>query len=665
MKKRKKVVRNLKETLGNDIHERNVLERDKIEKQEKNLEDSIMYGEEEKNFWGNIQKMREEEKKIHTEDVKKALNVYKKYKEGKSNLEKRVIANEDWWKLNHWGNFDNKNTNSNSAKTTSAWLFNSINNKHADFMDNFPSPNILAKESSDEETAKVLSSIIPVILNTCNFEQVYSDNCTEKLKNGPAIYGVYFNPRKNNGLGDIDIRLIDILNFFWEPGIQNIQDSKNIFVLSIVDNDTLKAQYPGLKEKLHSGNSIDKSEYNYDDNIDTSDKTVVYDWYYKIFNGQKDVLHYVKFVGDTVLYASENDENYKDIGYYAHGLYPFVIDVLFPEKGTPTGFGYIDIMKSPQEYIDKMNQAILHNAQWACRPRHFVRDSADINENEFADLSKDFIHVSGSASDLSQVVRGIDTIQLNGNYLNVLQMKIDELKETSGNRDFSQGTTTAGVTAASAIAALQEAGSKTSRDMIKASYRAFTQICNMIIELIRQFYDNPRVFRITGEDGKTQYTEFNNSAMQETETEYEFGIEIKGRIPHFDILVKAQKSSPYAREAQNELAIQLFQLGFFNPQISEQVLPCLEMMEFDGKEKVKDNILKNASMYQQMQQMQSTMAQMAEVIANTTGDTRLVEAIQSQSLQEPIESNRRIVEEKEPTVIEKAKDIANNAAAVK
>lgn len=607
-------------------------------------------------------------KAIGVEEIRKAIETFKKYKKGKENLDKRVIQNEDWWKLNHWRNFKTSVGNADEPKPVSAWLFNSINNKHADFMDNFPLANVLPREQSDEKTAKVLGTILPVILENCNFEKVYSDNATEKLKNGPAIYGVYFNPKKLNGLGDIDIRLIDVLNFFWEPGIQDIQDSRNIFLVSLMDNDVLKAMYPELEDKLKGGNSIDKNTYNYDDTIDTTDKSLVYDWYYKKNYGQGEILHYVKFVDDIVLYASENEEAYKESGYYEHGLYPFVVDVLFEEKGTPTGFGYIDIMKSPQEYIDKLNQSILENAQWGSKPRYFIKDNSAINEEEFANKDNSFIHVAGQTNEDN--IRPIDVMPFNGNYLAVLQHKIDELKETSGNRDFSQGSTTAGVTAASAIAALQEAGSKTSRDMIKASYRAFTKICTMIIELIRQFYDEPRIFRILGDSGN-EYVEFDNSGLKAPATVTEFGIEIQGRKPVFDIKVKAQKSSPYAREAQNELALQFFNLGFFNPELSDQVLACIEMMDFEGKEKVREQVSKNKTMYEQLQQMQATMRQMAELIANSTGDTRILDLLengdmgQNMNLGANTNAQTSLANNKSESLVDRAKDKTRQMSEVK
>lgn len=336
----------------------------------------------------------------------------------------------------------------------------------------------------------------------------------------------------------------------------------------------------------------------------------------------------MKYVEDILLYASENDPEYSERGYYDDGEYPVVFDVLFEEKGTPAGFGYIDIMKDPQMYIDKLDSSILKNAVLLSRPRYFVKDSANVNEKEFSDYSKDFVHVAGSLEDTG--IRKIEVEQIPANYMQVKTDKVEELKETSGNRDFSQGSTTSGVTAASAIAALQEAGSKTSRDMIKGAYRAYTKICNKIIERIRQFYDEPRSFRIIGPNNQEMFIQFDNSSLREQGAGVEFGLEIKGRLPVFDIKVRPQKSSPFSKIAQNELAKELYGLGVFNPEFADQAYACLEMMDFEGKDAVLKKVQQNGLMAQKIAQMQQSMMMMANLITQTTGDARIADAIASQ-----------------------------------
>lgn len=570
--------------------------------------------------------------KIDRETIKKAEATLQEYMRCKKSLDSRIVSNEQWWKMRHWEEMRTKSANKNDPQPSSAWLFNSIINKHADFMDNYPEANILPREESDKDTAQMLSSVIPCILEQNKFEDVYNKESYYKLKMGLGIYGVFWNSSKQNGLGDIDIKKIDVLKIFWESGIDDIQDSKNIFVLELMDNDTLKSLYPQMADKTSDGTLLEAAKYIHDDQVDTTDKSIVVDWYYKkvvkASDGElpiiKTVLHYCKFCNGEVLYASENDETMQD-GWYKHGKYPFVVDEMFPVEGSLSAFGYIDIMKDCQMYIDKMDQAIIKNAYLSSKPRYLSKISGGINEEEFTDLSKDIIHYQGDPDS----IKPVETPQIPSSALQVRQNKVDELKETSGNRDFSQGSTTSGVTAASAIAALQEAGSKLSRDMIKTSYNCFSEVVYLVIELIRQFYDVRRTFRITNKLNQEEFVSIDNSNLN-PQSSNEFGMVLNGRVPYFDVTVKAQKASPFSKISQNELAKELYGMGFFNPELADQALACLDMMMFDGREEIMRKIENNGTLFQRLQQAQATMAQMASVIAQSTGDTRLLDALGQQ-----------------------------------
>ena len=541
--------------------------------------------------------------RIGVEQIREANNTLQKYKQGKANLEQRIIDNEQWYKLRHWECMRDKKQ---QVQPTSAWLFNSLANKHADAMDNFPSPNILPREEGDKAEAEMLSSIIPVILEQNDFEETYDNVQDYRLKSGTGVYGIFWDNEKMNGLGDISILKADLINLFWEPGITDIQRSRHLFHVELADNDLLEQEYPQLRGKL-SSSSIDLSKYVYDDTVDTSTKSAVVDWYYKKRQNGRNVLHYCKYVNDVVLFATENDPEMAERGWYDHGQYPFVFDPLFSMEGTPCGFGYIDVGKDTQAYIDRANQAIMQNMLANAKPRHFIRSDGSVNEAEYADITKDFIHVDGSLGQDS--ILPVQGKPLNNVYIEVLHDKIDELKETTGNRDISTGGTTSGVTAASAIAAMQEAGSKLSRDNNKASYRAFRKVVLMVIELIRQFYDLPRCFRIMGENGTARFVEYSNTNLQPQMQGIEMGVDMGYRLPLFDVEITAQKASPYSKMSQNELALQFFGAGFFNPQMSDQALACLEMMDFDRKQGIMQRIAQNGMMYKAaMMMMQQQMA---------------------------------------------------------
>lgn len=550
--------------------------------------------------------------------IAKAVDTLTKYKDGKRKLEDRIVEEEQWWKLRHWDVVRN-GAKADKAEPTSAWMFNSIANKHADLMDNYPEPNILPRERSDEESAKVLSSILPVIYERNNYEETYSDAGWYKLKHGVVAKGVFWNTELEEGLGDVDTQFIDMLNIFWEPGITDLQSSRNLFIVSLRDNDLLEKEYPQLKNKV-GGKVIDVKEYVYDDAVDITNKSVVVDWYYKKRNSAgKVVLHFCKFVGDEVLFASENDPEYAENGFYNHGMYPVEFDVLFPEEGTPVGFGYIAIMKSPQLYIDKLQQVILETAIDATNPRYFAKKNVGINVDEYQDKTKKIVWVEGDINE--ERLKLIDVPNVSGNVLNVLQMKIDELKETSSNRDVSQGSSSGGVTAAAAIAALQEAGNKMSRDIISTSYRSYRRECYLVIELLRQFYDETRSFRITGETGKYEFVDFNNKMMQgqpippayegqESEPDYVEAF----RKPIYDVVVKPQKRSPYSKMAQNELAKEMYNLGFFNPQLAEQSMTALELMDFDGIEGVKEKVQQGQTLQNMVMQLSREVMALREMV---------------------------------------------------
>ena len=578
---------------------------------------------------------------IGKKEIQQAIQTLKDYKDGKANLETRIVEEERWWKLRHWDIIRGQKSaemigEEARPEPTSAWLFNSLTNKHADIMDNYPEPNVLPREQQDEEDAQKLSSILPVVFERNEYEQTYSQAAWYKLKHGVSAKGVFWNQSLEDGLGDVDIRFMDILNIFWEPGITDLQSSRNLFVVDLRDNDLLEQEYPQLRGKL-GGQIIDVKQYVHDDNVDVSNKSVVVDWYYKKSVGTgKNVLHYVKFVGNEVLFASENDPQYAERGFYDHGKYPIEFDVLFPEEGTPVGFGYIAVMKSPQLYIDKLNQVILENSMMSAKVRFLAKKGSGINEQEFLDWTKPLVFYEGDPNNIIPIT----VPQVGSNVINVLQMKIDELKETSSNRDVSQGSSSGGVTAAAAIAALQEAGNKTSRDMIASSYRSYTQECYLAIELIRQFYDEVRSFRITGDTGRFEYIQFSNANIQGQPIgpaypgqEMEPGYTLSMRRPVFDVVIKPQKRSPYSKMAQNELAKELYQMGFFNPQLAEQSLTALDLMDFDGEEKVKDKVQQGQTLLNQMAQMQMQMQQMAALLYQRTGIDAL--GVTQQNMEQP------------------------------
>ena len=562
---------------------------------------------------------------IGSEQLKKFTEVLEKYKSGKALTEQRIIASENWWKLRN-STEEQKDTDivSKGFASKSGWLHNVIVSKHSDATEAFPEPNILPREETDRNEARMLSAIIPCVLEQNKFEETYDDAMWRKMKSGTAVYKVVWDKHKLHGLGDISVECVNILNIFTEPGITDIQKSRYLFHTELWDKDMLEEKYPEQLKGGIKGNAFFTTKFLYDDHVDTENKVTVIEVYYHKYVNGKETLQYCKYVNDVVLYATENDMQPQVdelgqmkppmaiAGLYDHGKYPYVFDALFPIEGSPYGYGYVDICKNPQTEIDMLKTAMVKNARVGAIPRYMSSQDSGINEDEFLDLSKPIVHVPNVRDD---AIRAIDHKSLDGAYLNVMMQTIQELRETSGNTETSTGNVSGGVTSASGIAALQEASGKGSKDSTRSAYRAYSEIVELCIELIRQFYNLPRKFRILGQYGAEQYVTYTNRGIQPQHQGMDFGQDMGMRLPLFDVKVSAQKKNTYTKVSQNELALQFFQLGFFNPQQVDQSLLCLEIMDFDGKDGIMQKIAQMGTMYDKLMQYMQLSMMLAQVAA--------------------------------------------------
>ena len=552
---------------------------------------------------------------IGSEQLKHFTDILQKYKAGKTRTEQRIVAAENWWKLRN--TIEEEKTSNigtdGSFTSRSGWLHNVIVSKHADAIEAYPEPNILPREVGDRGEAQKLSAIIPCVLEQNNFEETYDDVMWQKTKTGTGVYKVVWDKNKLNGLGDISIERANLLNLYWEPGITDIQKSRYFFHTELYDKDLLEQRYPEQLKGGLKGETFISTKFLYDDHVDTENKITVIEVYYHKYIEGKNTLQYCKYVNNTVLYATENDTQpivdelsgmvkppMAITGLYDHGKYPYVFDALFPIEGSPCGYGYVDICQNPQTEIDLLKTSFVKNAMVGAIPRYFTRSTGGINEEQFLDLTNPLVSVEGNLDEA--YLRPIEHMSLDGNYINVLDRAIQELRETSGNTETSTGNISSGVTAASAIAALQEASGKGSRDSTQGSYRAYSVIVEICIELIRQFYNMPRTFRILGEYGAEQYISYTNAGIQPQYQGNDFGQDMGFRLPVFDIKISAQKKNVYTKVSQNELALQFFQYGFFNPQMTDQALMCLDMMEFDGKDGIMQKVSRNGTIFDKLMQ---------------------------------------------------------------
>ncbi|MCQ4950252.1 hypothetical protein [Bittarella massiliensis (ex Durand et al. 2017)] len=486
------------------------------------------------------------------QEMRRAL---RRYRDGLEGFHREVLVNEDYFCGNHWKYIKRGQLSGREPKTP--FLLNAIWNKHADAMDNYPVPLFLPRRPEDREGAELLGQVVPVLLDKLGFEGVYSDLWWYKLKQGTGCYGVFWDPERE----EIQVKNIELMRLYFAPGAASIQDSPYLFCLSLLPREEAQRRYGG--EWPQSALTC-RDYFAGKGQRELEGKVVLVDCYYKRpLPGGKTAVQLAKFSGERLLYCSEDEPAYRGRGLYDHGQYPFVLDPFIPRAGTPLGMGMAEIGRSTQSYIDRLDYLIEENALIAGRQRFLVKNGAGVDEGALADLSRNFIGCDLSVDD--NAVRPLQAAPLPGFVQAHRDQKIAELKDVLGNKDFMTGGVAGGVTAYGAIVALQEAGSKLSRDLIAGSYCAFREVIGQMVWLIRQFYTGPRLFYVGG-------------AFLTLE-----GARV---TPHLDIKITAQKKNPFTTAAHNQLVLDLYKQGAFEAGRAEGAKACVRALALEGKEAI-------------------------------------------------------------------------------
>lgn len=513
--------------------------------------------------------------KVSEELIDDAKSALLRYRGDSEYIRSRARENMRIYRAEYARIYDEKSGN---TKPKTPYILSAVESKYADYLDNSPSPNFLARSSDDEETAKLLGKLVPAQLEMSGFRRAYKRAVRQKLICGTGIYGVFYDREKKEPV----IKHIDMLSVFVDVNVADVQDSRYLFICGTYDNGKLKELYPEYAELFEGDAVLD----GYEQSRTRTNQTEIIDCYYKTTGGR---VHMLKIAKDEVIEATEDMAGYED-GIYAHGKFPVVFDVLYPEADSPYGFGIVDTTKNVQRYIDELDGAVLKGALMSANSRWLINRNAGIDANAFADIGQQIIETN---SVNEEALRRLDMGSVPNSAIAHRSQKILELKEIAANRDVSSGGTAQGVTAASAITALQEAGDKQSRAMIADSFDSYTEVVKMLIELMRQYFDTERVYRITGTGGENEYRRFSREKLLRAVAKKDalgFTVGAEYERAEFDIEIVPQKQNAFRRETNNQTILALWGNGFFLPQNLEVSAAVMPFMQFDGKDAVVQKI---------------------------------------------------------------------------
>ncbi|MBQ9832211.1 MAG: hypothetical protein IJO48_00615 [Clostridia bacterium] len=496
------------------------------------------------------------------EEAEQIYALFNEFREAYTAEWERLDNCERMYRGEHW--HDIPTDDAKEPRPVTPILHSTIENIRADLMDNYPEAIITSDKPEYDDLALILSSIIKENHIECRYSKEFSQLTHDLTVGGYMIQETGYDETLNHGLGAAFIRHVDPRNIMFDPCCTNIQDSRAVFKFMPYPREWFESHYPDsaseMKEDVFRTNRLRDDIIN---SRDTENILLIECWKREYDASTATYsIHMLKLAGGVLL---EDSRELKAEGYFSHGEYPFTVTPLFTRKGSCLGYGIVDMFKNAQLYSDKLDQIVMKNALMAAHNKLLVTGASGFDIDDLRDWSKE-VHRGENLNG----VTWFPTSPLPSYIIDFANAIRTSIKEESGANDFSRGMTSSGVTAASAIAALQEMSSKRSRMAIKAVHEAFSDAVRQELEIEREFSVFSRSITVEDEQGRTARTLSPDMLFLNTE--------LGNRIPlEFKVSVKVQRANMFSVAAHNELILQLANLSMITPDVA------LELLIFDGK----------------------------------------------------------------------------------
>ncbi len=480
----------------------------------------------------------------------------------------RLEKAERMYRGDHW--WDVPVRDPNEPRPVTPVLQSTVENVSADLLDMLPEAVITAESAEDTLLARTVEAIVRQNHDAACYEREYQKLTHDLLVGGYMVQEVGYDPLLNRGLGGAFIRHVDNRSILFDPLVTDVQDSRAVFKIAMRTRAWLYERYPQCAPEIRAGGDMYRAEDAVRDGTlqaDRSDAVLVLECWWRAFDARANrfSVHMARLAAGQVL---EDSRAVKPEGYYAHGEYPFVVTPLFMRKGSCLGYGFVDMFEMQQRFSDKLDQIVLKNALMASRNKLLVTHASGFDAEDLRDWAKD-VHQGESLGGLTW----FSTPPLPAYIISYIQAMRESIKEESGANDFSRGNTTGGITAASAIAALQEMSAKRARMAARQMHNAFKDAVRMEIEVEREFCLFTREVNVTV-DGEARRVRF-SSALLERE-----GKRGGKRPVEFYISIKVQKANRWSVMSQNELVLEMTKLGVITPE------QAAGLMLYDGKDEI-------------------------------------------------------------------------------
>jgi len=499
-------------------------------------------------------------------EAERLYELFREFYEAYAGERGRISKCESIYRGDHWR--DVPVTDANEPRPVTPVIQSTIENIRADLDDYVPEAVVAADGSRYGELADVMTHIVKENHLRCAYDEEFRLLTHDLLVDGYAVQEAGFDPDALSGVGAAFLRRVDVGGIMFDPLCDDIQEGRAVFKYTRRTVDWLKSHYPDKAELIKA------DEFYWDTDpegliVPRYDKCVLLIECWLRDYDEKTRKHSVNMVlmaGGQIL---EDTRKTCENGCYAHGRYPFIVTTLFPRKGSPLGFGFVDMFETAQLYSDKLDQIVMKNALLASHNKLLITSASGFDADDLRDWSKE-VHKGDNLGG----VTWFSTAPLPAYLINYIADMRDLIKEESGSNEWSRGMTNYGVVSGTAISALQEKSSKRSRMAAKSLHNAFRRAVEQELELERQFALGLRCAHECMAMCQPQ-------RAAEAEALARDMMQLDRMPVSVRVTVKVQKQTGFSQLNNNETVFRLVETGMITPAVG------LELLSFEGKEQAK------------------------------------------------------------------------------
>lgn len=553
--------------------------------------------------------------------IKMADHLFQKAKNNRKSYDEKWLDNYRFFRGKQWKDARPSFRHSEVIN----FIFRAIQSEVPILTDAMPKIEFVPNEPSDFEIASILNDVVSSDWDKNN----WSYKITEALYDS-HIYGTGFGCVKYDqdldlGLGGIVFKSSDPFYQYPDPVSLDVNENSGFYIeAEPVPIDKLKTEYPDVAQYLKADmQDLSSRDKQLSDQIryksPTDNRTVLEGSAAFDLNAHNEGLKITCYVKDLQTVEEEMKDSDPATG---EETITFITKLKYPNGRKIVTVSGVLCEDVPMEYEDKnfpylkMCNYILPREFWGMSEVEQLESPQRIF-NKLLSFTLDVLTLMGNPIWIVDTSSGIDVENLfnrpglivekepgsevkreEGVQLQpyVLQM-IDRMKswfdDISGSNDVSRGVRPEGVTAASAIEALQSAANTRLRQKSRNLDAFMQNFGQMYLSRVFQYYTVPRVFRITNNQNVTQYFKFHvdnvESPITPGKTErvgkvskYSQGADgqyyldpenqysLQGR---FDVKISTGSSLPFEKSRVEQQTLSLFDRGIVD---ADEVLKNLK-----------------------------------------------------------------------------------------